>query len=102
MDMPGDTAAAAWALKAFALASVDSVPGRLIDPDVVDLPRWQAMPAPEECEPDSTAYGQQFGWPDLELARSLATPTPKARAPRETAVAQMVCRRVDPPQGIAS
>jgi hypothetical protein len=56
--MPVDTTAAARALKAVALASIDGIPGRLIYRDVVDLPRWQAMPAPEESQPDCTAYGQ--------------------------------------------
>ena len=48
MNMPRDAGIAAWTLKAVALASFDSIPGRLVDRDVVDLPRWQAMLALEE------------------------------------------------------
>ena len=89
MNVPRDAGIAARTLKAVALASIDGIPGRMIDRDVVDFPRWQAMLAPEECQPDATAYRQWLRRPDLELAKGIAALAPKPRA-RKAAVTQMV------------
>ena len=50
MNMPLDARTAGGTSEALTLASIDGIPGRLIDRD--DLPRRHTAPAPEECRPD--------------------------------------------------
>jgi hypothetical protein len=101
MNVPRDADIAGWALEAFAVASIDSVPGRLIDGDVADLPRWHAALAPEECQSDSATYRQWLRRPDLELAKGVATPAPKPRTCK-AALTQVIGGRINTPEGIAA